>query len=120
MNIFISISFIIFAIFLLAIETSVDFIQGPSAIFLSSILFLVLGTAPFINFIFQYIKRKVSILTKNPPTIKKEQDIQLGSIKKEIIDDDSRFCKICGEKYPESTIHGNCIMCGSPISSRQD
>ena len=113
----ISISFVIFGIILLNLEKSFDIAQGPSAIFLAGVFFLIMGLAPFINFSFKITKNFLSSLSTKPPTIKREVDIQAASINGYSVEKDVKVCNVCGEKYPESTIHRKCIMCGSPIST---
>ena len=52
------------------------------------------------------------------PSIKLKVNIQAASINGLSIEEDVKICNVCREKYPESTIHGKCIMCDSPISNR--
>ena len=88
-----------------------------STIEISGVLFILIGVTGIGEFAYITIRRFWVEHSVYPPTIKKHQQISAAGTNSDSTDDPQTICPVCDEKYPESTIHSVCIMCGSPLES---
>ena len=110
-----SVVLVIIGIILLQLKTPFETI---SSIEISGLLFLFIGFTGIGGFIYRIIKHNWEIYSANPPTVKPHQQIDSAVTINGPTDIPLKICPVCDEKYPESTIHTVCIMCGSPLNSK--
>ena len=106
---------IITGIILLQLETPFETI---SAIEISGILFLLIGFTGIGEFLYRIGKNYWDEYSTNPPTVKPQQQIGAAGVNTISVNEPQTICRVCNEKYPESTIHTVCIMCGSPLDKK--
>ena len=105
---------IILGIVLLQLKTPFETI---SAIEISGVLFILIGVTGIGEFSYSIIRRYWEEYSANSPTVKQHQQITTAGTNSGPTDDPLTICPVCNEKYPKSTIHSVCIMCGSPLDS---
>jgi len=103
---------VVIGIILLLIQTTINTL---SAILITGLLFLIIGSYGIISFLIQNFstkdlevkaeKKVEEITTKKVPKYKISQKTNSKDKK----------CDRCGELYPEETLHQNCIICGDPL-----
>ncbi len=108
--------FLIFlGIFLLQLDTPFKTI---SAIEISGVLFVLFGITGIGDYMFKKIRHYwTEHSVPSHPTTKPLQLIDSIGSETEPMDVPQTICPVCHEKYPESTIHEVCIMCGSSLDS---
>jgi len=104
---------IILGVYLIYLQTYFDTI---SAILVAGVLFFLIGITGIITFLIKIIKNYWAIYSVNPPTVKPDLDIKSAKINSLKIEIPKRYCSVCGEIYTETSIHDECILCGSVLT----
>ncbi len=115
-DILVNLFLIILGIFLLILQIDYEVV---SAFLLGGLLFTFLGVYGLIVTIYNYYTDKktkkqladAKVSNIKPIIHKKAKEHETPILRK--------ICPRCGERYPEDTIHTNCILCDTPLQIKQ-